>query len=104
MKLKLTKNRDYPYWLVSKNYQFAVGMMPYLFNLKCVQVLHKSNGKFYVIREYRGYNDKKIDSLLDKIKLSFKNVSEKSRGKDWKKVLAVLPLNKHKYIDDDKSL
>jgi hypothetical protein len=104
MKLKLVKNRDYLFWAVSENYQFAIGITPYLFNLMCIQVLHKSGGKFYVIREYKGYDFEKVNKLVDKLKLDFKKVPNKTKGKDWKKVMAILPLNKHKYIDDDKSL
>ena len=60
----------------SYNGEYAIGILEYLFDLKCIQVLHKSNKQFYVIEEYKGYDIKKINKLLVKLKKVFDDLDE----------------------------
>jgi hypothetical protein len=98
MKLKLKKDKYYPVWFESDNGEFAIGILNYLFRMKCLQVLHKAE-KFYVFKEYKGYDEEELHKLLLELEKVFEGMPEDLKGEDWRFIDDKLPKYNRKYID-----
>lgn len=103
MKFEQVSDPHYARCWVSKNGTFFIGVANYLFGQKCIQVLFKNLPEYqerYVIREWRTYESKLVDELIEKIKVNLANV-EAGFG-DWGIVEKFLPEKKAKYLEDEE--
>lgn len=104
MKLKKKNDRYYPIWFESDNREFAIGILNYLFGMKCLQVLHKHGNDFWVIKEYKDYDDNEISKLLKKLNDIFDTIPNELQGNDWRVLDDRLPGVTRKYLGDNKAI
>jgi uncharacterized Fe-S cluster-containing radical SAM superfamily protein len=70
----------------------------YLFELKCLQVLHKDDDRFFVFKEYKGYNNDELGKLLKELTKVFEKIPNDLKGENWKFIDDKLPKIDRKYL------